>query len=209
MDTIMKESNLNGALLKAQKQLRTAKGEKAFRDKMTPFYQEQTDALVKGIKSGKKDNDITRLYLYQELTKTQTISLSEMPEAYLRSGGFGKSFYFLKSFGLKQLETMRRDVIRQMASGDKRQAAEGFYNLLGMGLLFGGGTVGQNMLKDFMLDRDSTQAKDYIEEAAWNLGGLSRHQKFKFQRNKIPTALRESIAMPTPVIEEIGQKDFF
>lgn len=209
MDTIMKESNLNGALLKAQKQLRTAKGEKAFRDKMNPFYQEQTDELVKGIKSGKKDNDLTRLYLYQELAKTQPISLSEMPEAYLRSGGFGKSFYFLKSFGLKQLETMRRDVIRQMASGDKRQAAEGFYNLLGMGLLFGGGTVGQNMLKDFMLDRDSTQAKDYIEEAAWNLGGLSRYQKIKFERNKIPTALRESIAMPAPVIEEIGQKDFF
>ena len=138
LDTLMKESNLNGALNKAKNQLKTAKGEKAFRDKMSPFYQEQTDDLVKALKSGNKDNDLTRLYLYQELAKTQPISLSEMPEVYLKSGGFGKSFYFLKSFGLKQLETMRRDVIRQIASGNKKQAAEGFYNLLGMGLLCGG-----------------------------------------------------------------------
>ena len=209
MDFLMKESNLNGALLKAQRQLRKPGGEKAFRDKMSPYYQEQTDDLIKGIKSGKKDNDLTRLYLYQELAKTQPISLSEMPEAYLKSGGFGKSFYFLKSFGLKQFETARRDVIRQIASGDKKEAAKGVYNLLGLGLLFGGGTVGQNMLKDFILDRDNSKAADYIEEAAWNLGGLSRYQKFKFDRNKLPTAFRESIAMPTPVIEEIGQKDFF
>ena len=100
-------------------------------------------------------------------------------------------------------------MIRQLASGDKKEAAKGVYNLLGLGLLFGGGTVGQNMLKDFILDRDNSKAADYIEEAAWNLGGLSRYQKFKFDRNKLPTAFRESIAMPTPVIEEIGQKDFF
>lgn len=210
MDTLMKESNLNGALNKAKNQLKTAKGEKAFRDKMSPFYQEQTDDLVKALKSGNKDNDLTRLYLYQELAKTQPISLSEMPEVYLKSGGFGKSFYFLKSFGLKQLETMRRDVIRQIASGNKKQAAEGFYNLLGMGLLFGGGTVGQNMLKDFILDRDNTEAKEYFLEAGLNLSGvLSRYQLYQFRRNDVDTAAREVLAPPAPFIDDIGQKDYF
>ena len=91
---------MNGALLKAKKQLSTVKGEQAFRDRMKPFYQEETDALIKGIKSGNKKDDLTRLYIFQELAKTQPIALSEMPVAYLKAGGGGRSFYFLKTFTL-------------------------------------------------------------------------------------------------------------
>ena len=206
MDFIMKESNLNGALLKARKQLRTAKGEKAFRDKMSPYYQEQTDDLIKGIKSGKKDNDLTKLYLYQELAKTQPISLSEMPQVYLQSGGPLKSMYFLKSFGLKQLETMRRDVFRQIASGNKKKAV---YNLFSISLLFGGGIAGQNYLKDFILDRNREEWTTHALEAGLNLHGLSRFQFRKFDTEDWPDALAQTFLPPTPVMEKIGQDDFF
>ena len=213
MDFIMKESNMNGALKKAQGQLRTAKGEKAFRDRMQPYYHDETDALIKGLKSGKKD-DLTKLYLYQELAKTQPISLSEMPEAYLRAGGLGKSFYFLKSFGLKQLETARRDVLRKLASGNKAEAGEGFYNLLSLGVLFGGGTMGQTMLKDWLLDRDNTTTSEYLLEAGMQLGGASRYQIMNFRRKDLPTAMWKTLKMPTPVIEELDhlfgeEGDFF
>ena len=213
MDFIMKESNMNGALIKVQRQLRTAKGEKAFRDRMQPYYHDETDALIKGLKSGKKD-DLTKLYLYQELAKTQPISLSEMPAKYLTTGGFGKSFYFLKSFGLKQLQTARRDVLSKLASGNKAEAAEGFYNLLSLGVLFGGGTMGQTMLKDWLLDRDNTTTSEYLLEAGMQLGGASRYQIMNFRRNDLPTAMWKTLKMPTPVIEELDhlfgeEGDFF
>lgn len=36
-----------------------------------------------------------------------------------------RPLYFLKSFGLKQLETTRRDVLRKLASGNADEIREG------------------------------------------------------------------------------------
>lgn len=210
IDFIMKEANMNGALLKAKKQLSTVKGEQAFKDRMKPFYQEETDALIKGIKSGNKKDDLTRLYLFQELAKTQPIALSEMPAAYLKSGGAGRSAYFLKTFTLKQIETARRDIFRKLASGNKAEAGEGFYNLLGLGVLFGGGTMGQTMLKDWLLERDNTKMSEYlIDAAAQTYIGQSRYSAMQFDRYDIPDAFWKTLKPATPVIEELFQDDFF
>ena len=202
MDVLMKESNLNGALLKAKKQLSTPKGEAAFRQRMQPFYQQETDNLIKGIRSGNKKDDLTRLYLFQELAKTQPIALSEMPEAYLKSGGGGRSAYFLKSFTLKQWETLQRDVVRQMASGNKKQVAEGFYNLMGVGLLFGGGTMGQMALKDWMLGRNSVKLNDYLNEAAWSVGGQSRFVQYQYKKG-FWEGTGNLLAPPMPMLKDI------
>ena len=202
MDVLMKESNLNGALLKAKKQLRTPKGEAAFRQRMQPFYQQETDNLIKGIRSGNKKDDLTRLYLFQELAKTQPIALSEMPEAYLRSGGGGRSAYFLKSFTLKQWETLQRDVVRQITSGNKKQVAEGFYNLMGVGLLFGGGTMGQMALKDWMLGRNSVKLSDYLNEAAWSVAGQSRFVQYQYKKG-FWEGTGNLLAPPMPMLKDI------
>ena len=214
MDHIMKESNLNGALNKAKKQLSTQAGERAFRQRMQPYYQGETDALVQSLKTGNPNainDDLTRLYLFQELAKTQPIALSEMPAAYLNAGGLGKSFYFLKSFGLKQLETARRDVLRKLGSGKPGEMAEGFYNLASLGLFFGGGTVGTSMLKDYLLDRD-TEASEYLLDSALQLAGQSRFQVNLFKGSKTFRDFAESglwmIAPPHPYIKEIGQDDY-
>lgn len=202
MDVLMKESNLNGALRKAKGQLSTPKGEAAFRQRMQPFYQQETDNLIKGIRSGNKKDDLTRLYLFQELAKTQPIALSEMPEAYLRSGGGGRSAYFLKSFTLKQWETLQRDVVRQMASGNKKQVAEGFYNLMGVGLLFGGGTMGQMALKDWMLGRNSVKLSDYLNEAAWSVAGQSRFVQYQYKKG-FWEGTGNLLAPPMPMLKDI------
>ena len=212
MDYIMKESNLNGALKKAKKQLSTQAGEQAFRQRMQPFYQGETDALVQSLKTGNPNainDDLTRLYLFQELAKTQPIALSEMPAAYLNAGGFGKSFYFLKSFGLKQLETARRDIIRKL--GKPGEMGEGFYNLASLGLFFGGGTVGTSMLKDYLMGRD-TEASEYLFDSLLQLAGQSRYQVNLFKGATTFRDYAESglwmIAPPHPYIKEIGQDDY-
>ena len=216
MDVFMKDANLNGALRKAQKQLSTQKGAAAFEKRMRPFYGDETDALMQGIKDGRtsgkwgipanKNEDLTRLYLFQELSKTQPISLSEMPQRYLTSDGIGRAAYFLKSFGLKQMETMRRDVLRQLGSGDKKQAAEGVYNLLSLGLLFGGGTAGQNMLKDWMGGRYVT-GNEYLLESGMNLGGLSRYNVYDFRRHGPIIGGATIFAPPAPGVKEVSRGD--
>ena len=195
IDFIMKEANMNAALKKAKAQLGTAKGEDAFRKEMFPFYRQETNQLINALKNAKPENlnnmarsvddDLVRLHLWSELSKTQPISMAEMPEAYLKSN-FLRSAYWLKSFGLKQLETARRDIFRKLASDNKKEKAEGFYNMLSLGAFFGGGTTGASMAKDWILDRD-TEANDYLwDAAAQSYAGLSRYQMQKAWRQNEP-----------------------
>jgi len=149
------------------------------------------------------DDDLVRLHLFSELSKTQPISMAEMPEAYLRSGGLGRSFYFLKSFGLKQLETARRDIYRKLASDNKKEKAEGFYNMLSLGALFGGGTTGASMAKDWILDRD-TKANEYLwDAAAQSYAGQSRYQMQKaWKKPDLIDKFATLIGPPTPGLKE-------
>ena len=216
IDFIMKEANMNAALKKAKTQLRTAKGEDAFRKEMFPFYRQETNQLINALKNAKPENlnnmvrsvddDLVRLHLFSELSKTQPISMAEMPEAYLRSGGLGRSFYFLKSFGLKQLETARRDIYRKLASDNKKEKAEGFYNMLSLGVFFGGGTTGASMAKDWILGRD-TKANEYLWDAvAQSYAGQSRYQMQKaWKKPDYIDKFATLIGPPTPGLKETGR----
>tara|TARA_Y100001972_G_scaffold129078_1_gene194003 strand:+ start:1238 stop:4657 length:3420 start_codon:yes stop_codon:yes gene_type:complete len=215
IDFIMKEANMNAALKKAKAQLRTAKGEDAFRKEMFPFYRQETNQLINALKNAKPENlnnmarsvddDLVRLHLWSELSKTQPISMAEMPEAYLKSN-FLRSAYWLKSFGLKQLETARRDIFRKLASDNKKEKAEGFYNMLSLGALFGGGTTGASMAKDWILDRD-TEANDYLwDAAAQSYAGQSRYQMQKAWRQNEPIdKVLELVKPATPGLKETSR----
>lgn len=66
-----------------------------------------------------------------------------------------RPFYFLKSFGLKQLETTRREVLRKIGSGNAKEIRDGWKQALRLSVLFGGiGMGGNNLFKDYLLDRD-------------------------------------------------------
>ena len=126
MDELMKESNLNAAFAKA-KNLVKDKRSKAYQDfakEQAKYFGPETKKLIDAIKRGDAKDQNVKLYLYEQLAKTQPISLSEMPEQYLKMQN-GRAFYFLKSFGLKQLETTRRDVLRKLASGNREVVKEG------------------------------------------------------------------------------------
>ena len=188
MDELMKESNLNGAFLKAKKQLakKNSPEYREFIQEQSKFFEGETQGLVDAIRRGDSNDPNVKVFLFSKLSKTQPISLSEYPEVYLKYP-FMRPAYFLKSFGLKQLETTRREVLRKIGSGNAKEIREGWTQALRLSVLFGGiGMGGNNLFKDYLLDRDDKPGMTPTlptGEKAWHavmdglltLVGLSRY----------------------------------
>ena len=155
MDELMKESNLNGAFLKARKKVANTRSKEYqdFAKEMSEYYGPETKKFLDALKRGDANDPNVKTYLFSQLAKTQPISLSEYSEFYLRNPS-ARPFYFLKSFALKQLETTRRDVTRKLASGNANEIRDGMRQGIRLSVLFGGGMTANNLFKDYLLDRD-------------------------------------------------------
>jgi hypothetical protein len=177
----MKEGNLNAAFAKAKNLVKDTRS-KAYQDfakEQAQYFGPETKKLIDALKRGDANDQNVKLYLYEQLAKTQPISLSEMPEQYLKMQD-GRVFYFLKSFGLKQLETTRRDILRKLASTNKDEVKEGMKQAIRLGVFFGGGVTTTNLTKDFLLDRDPN-VWNAGTDAFWTLFGQSRYSTQKFK----------------------------
>ncbi len=206
MDELMKESNLNGAFLKAKKQLakKNSPEYKEFIQKQSEFFEGETQSLVDAIRRGDTQDPNVKVFLFSKLSRTQPISLSEYSEFYLRNPN-ARPMYFLKSFGLKQLETTRRDVLRKLGSGNADEIREGYQQALRLSVLFGGGMTANNLFKDYLLDRDdkpgmtpslpnSQKVGESVVDALWTMFGLSRY----FSRKFADDPYRASVDMIAP-----------
>jgi hypothetical protein len=72
------------------------------------------------LQKGEIDDNV-KLMLWNELSEVQPISLSEMPAAYLNSPN-GRVFFAMKSYMLKQLGLVRKDIVDQYRKGNKKEA---------------------------------------------------------------------------------------
>ena len=76
---------------------KNSKAYKKFIEENKPFFENETDDLVDAIRRGDSQNENVKHYLFSRLTKTQPITLSEMPSAYLNRKT-GRLFWALKTF---------------------------------------------------------------------------------------------------------------
>ena len=225
MDELMKESNLNTALRVARKKVanKQSKEYQEFAKEMAEYYGPETKKFLDALKRGDIGDGNVKTYLYSQLAKTQPIGLSEYPEVYLKNPSM-RPLYFLKSFGLKQLETTRRDVLRKLGSGNADQIREGMRQGARLSLLFGGAMTTNNLFKDYLLDRDDKpgmlgdqmptmeNALDAGADAMLTLFGLSRYFTRKFTDE--PYHAVTDLIMPpklSEVIEtgvNVGQGEF-
>lgn len=217
MDELMKESNLNGAFLKARKKVANVRSKEYqdFAKDMSEYYGPETKKFLDALKRGDANDPNVKTYLFSQLAKTQPISLSEYSEFYLRNPG-ARPFYFLKSFALKQLETTRRDITRKLASGNANEIRDGMRQGVRLSVLFGGGMTANNLFKDYLLDRDDKPGmtgdqvpkKENVAGAAADailtLFGLSRYTARRLADDPYYGAI--DIFMPPKVTElvEVG-----
>lgn len=181
LDQVLKNNNLNAAFVKARK-LVGNKGTKSYQEfaqEQAKYFGKETKELMDAIRANDHDNPLVKEYLFHQLSLTQPISLSEYPVAYLNAGSVGRSFYYLKSFSMKMLETTRRDLFRKLASSDKKVVADGMKQFLTLSAI-AGGVAGNNQLKSILLDRDEGWWES-VADGLWQLVGLSRYATQKFR----------------------------
>lgn len=221
MDTFGKQAILNGALIKSQKMLRTDKGRRAFVAKWGRYFENETASLMADIekygkvqkikvKKGKRAGeevermaDLTdnmRLMLWHELSDVQPIALSEMPKFYLDHPN-GRVFYMLKTFTIKQVDFMRREVARKFAEGKYYEGGKNLAYFTSLWVLANGSAdYFKAALVGEPFDMSDNAVDNIMQMMLW-----SRYSEAKFQREGAGEAIKDFFAPPTPFLDKPTQ----
>jgi len=173
VDRLGKSTLLNSSLQKHIDMFKLDPNSKAFKKQYTKFadkYQESFEgefaSLVNDLKKGRTTDNV-KLMLFNELSDFQPISLSEMPEQYLKNPN-GRVVYMFKTFMLKQIDVMRREAYDEMRKGN---VAEGAKKLATYGAIVGTSNTGAQYVKDMMMGKEvDPDAMDIIENTVKTFG---------------------------------------
>ena len=173
-------------------------------DKYKNVFEGEIADLIADLQA-KRVTDNTKLLLWNELADVQPIALSEMPAAYLNMKN-GRILYSLKSFGLKQLDLVRRNIVMKAQRG---QVAEAFEEALKYGAIMGisGGSV-ENARSFIRGGPEATVSMDDASfEALSKIFFMSKYTKEKFlQEGKYGSYAMNLIQPAAPsVLDTIGK----
>lgn len=191
MDSIGKESLLNTALERYQKEAKKDPGK--LKNEIRNIFEGETDGVIQDL----LNDDITenvKLLVYSRLLDFQPAALSEMPQKYLEAGN-GRLFYMLKSFTLKQFDVYRNEIYQKIASPDKKTKIEGFKNLVRLTAFFVIANAGADELKDLVLGR-STDFDDRLVDNMLRLFGVSKFVTWKARTEGLGSAAARQILPP-------------
>ena len=157
-DRLGKEVHINAAFLKAAKQVKTPKGEAAFRKQYEELYASLPgkkpgttiiDDMIEDFKLDKFTPD-TKFHTFNELSRTQPITMAQMPKAYANNPDL-RLLYMLKSFTLKQYDLVRQEAYDEIAKGN---VLKGTKNLATLIALYGSYNLGTRTIKDLTKGRE-------------------------------------------------------
>lgn len=196
MDKLGKETFVNSHFRKVKKALNGTNGKverMAMRRKWQPVFGDQTEQMIDDLSKGKFSDNVA-VYLFDSLSEVQPIALSEMPQAYLDNPN-GRIFYMLRSFTIKQLDLMRRDILDNFAKGD---APKAFRNVASLGTLFVMANGSADMAKDFISGKD-VEMEDTIVDNIWKLMGVNRYTGDRVLSGTPGQAVTDMLAPPFSV----------
>ena len=209
IDKLGKETYINAALRNNFQKVKTAKGEAAFREKWGKYYGDDIEALVADLKTGKV-TDFIKAHSFDELSNVQPITMLEMPQPYLDNPN-GRILYSLKSFTIKQMDIIRREVVQEYAKGNKAQAIK---KAAVLSAYYSAAGLTTKTIKDTLLGHD-VSADDIPEDSLWALTGIFGINKYTSERylskGKLTEAAVNLIKPATPIIDaafKIGAAPF-
>jgi len=209
MDKYGKNVLINSSLRKAEKLVRTPKGVAKLKDNVGKSFGDEFTALVGDLQNGRITDNV-KLFLWNELAKTQPISLSEMPLQYLKMPN-GKVLYALKSFMLKQISNINRRTVGEFKKGNKKEAVK---NAVSFALTVPVAGMGADTVKDLMLGRGfDLQDKDVSDRYFNNilkLYGASEYMVEKLKEGQVDRALGlgNYLVPALSTIDNIGRSVF-
>lgn len=130
----------------------------------------------KGLKFSKGEvlSDGMKQVLWNDLSRTQPIGLSNMPKAYLDMPN-GRVIYTYKTFTLTQLNYMRETLMRGSRKGKDSNPISRGADLAYFAALFVAAGSGTDSLKDFMSGEREIDVEDKIIDNIWGVLGTSRY----------------------------------
>ena len=210
VDNFGKNTFINAALSKAEKLAKKDK-DKLKRD-IGWLFGPDTDKVIKELAEGKPTENV-KLYLFKELSGIQPTTLSEMPQKYLESNN-ARIAWMLKSFTLKQIDNMRRNVVQEWKKGNKATAVK---NLAVINTALTASGMSINAAKDFILGKD--QSPDELpEKAVWTMlstYGLNKYMHDNYiQKGDVKGAATSLVVPPNFILDaakdistELGKKE--
>lgn len=171
-DKFMKETFINSSLTRLQKDVRNPKALAKLSKQYAPIFRNEWPSVVKDLKNGDITTSVKEL-LFARLAEVQPISRSEMPAAY-NANPNARLFYMLKSFTLKQLDIIRREVYRKAREGEVGEAAK---NALILASLYSTLGLGVNAIKDAIRGKEIAP-EGVADEAFWSLAGVLGVNKY-------------------------------
>lgn len=175
LDRLAKNTNINASWNVMQKQAKlNPKNPK--RKKLVERLQrlQGNDAVqtMVDLKQGKKSELVLEV-LYHQIADVAPISMSEMPPQYAKSPN-GRILYQLKSYTIKQLDFLRQESFSKIASGNKKEAIEGFRNLMAFATVAMAANASADVIKDIIFNREFD-----LDETVWDnflrMFGMNRY----------------------------------
>lgn len=176
VDQFGKNTALNAAIIKAKSLASSDSGVAKLANKYEEAFGKDFTKLVSDLKGG-KITELTKDYAFMELARTQPISRIEMPLAYLKHPNL-RSYLWLKSFAMKQMDLVRRDAYNEMRKGN---IGKGMKNLAEIGVVLGVSGATTDMVKDFMLGKDVSLKGSDILVNMFKTFGFSEYMKDQFK----------------------------
>jgi len=210
VDRLGKSTYMTAAIKKNQNMVGTVdkpnlKGEAKFREKWGKIFGDDIDSLITDLRQGNK-TDNTRLLAFNELSEVQPISLIEMPQKYLDVPN-GRLMYMLKSFTLKQIDLVRRDIVQEAKKGNVWNAGKNAF-LLSSFLAATGTSVG--LVKDWMRGREASLEPDALtDRAMWSVlsvFGMNQYITDRYlKQGDIMGALQNTVTPAAPIVDMAGK----
>lgn len=200
LDKLGKDSILNTAYQRYTSLAKTANGRVKIKQQWGKYFQEQTDDLVDGLKNMDISNENVRLLLWHELSDVQPIALSEMPEKYLKNPN-GRIFYMLKTFTMKQLAFMKREIFDEFANGNKGAGTKKLLGFTGAWLLANGTA---DALKDVVRGNNPAETiPDNVVENLVQMTGLSKYTWQMSAKEGPVTTAYDFLMPPVPIVDDV------
>jgi len=164
------------------------------------IFGEESDVVIKDFVDGKRTEDF--LFATQSrLSDFQPITLSEVPEAYLKHPN-GRIFFALKTFTIKQLDIFRREVFQQLAKKETRD--DGVKNLIRLSTTLIAMNVGTDVVKDIIQGKE-IDLKDTAIDNLLSIIGLNRYAFDTANRQGVGQAALNVVLPPgTSLINDVA-----
>ena len=205
IDRFGKNVLLNAAYKNGKNLAKTAEGKaKLAKGYKKAFGESEFQGLVDDLAAGTMSERV-KLMLWSELSDTQPIALSEMPQKFLDMPN-GRILYSLKSYAIKQLDIIRRKIVDEYKTGSKTEATKQLARYIAI-IPIVGGTVEET--KDLMLGRGFNSSEiigTNSPEVLFKLLGLNKYLRDRsLYKGNIVEVIQSTLTPPLGYLDSVAK----